>query len=120
MTNPTGSMLILVLEDEALIAMTMEGALAEAGYEVESSATVQGALSLLDSKTFHAAVIDVGLRTGSSMEVAEALTLRNVPFVFCTGSTISIDPRFNHVPVVNKPFRDADLIGAINQILGMR
>jgi hypothetical protein len=42
------------------------------------------------------------------------LTRRNIPFVFVTGySSTSIDPRFTHVPIVQKPIEPTSLRNAL-------
>ena len=42
------------------------------------------------------------------------LTRRNIPFVFVTGySSASIDPRFTHVPIVQKPIEQNSLREAL-------
>jgi DNA-binding NtrC family response regulator len=51
-----------------------------------------------------AAILDVNLAGENVYPVAEILESRGVPFVFVTGYGIeSIDRRFAHVPVIQKP-----------------
>jgi len=73
---------ILILEDEALIALDVETTLndIEAGC-VTSFASCADALKWLAENTPDIAIIDIFLRDGECMEVADILVERGVPFV---------------------------------------
>ena len=80
------SPLVLLVEDEALIALALADDLETAGYQVagpfhRSSDT----LSWLEHQTPDVAIIDVHLRDGSSIELARVLRERGVPFVVFSG-----------------------------------
>ena len=96
---------VLLVEDEALVAMMMKDTLAELGFSVvgpvsrAADALVTARLDQLD-----AAILDVNLGGDLIYPVAEMLAARSVPFVFVTGyDAESIDSRFAHVPVLQKP-----------------
>lgn len=108
---------VLLVEDEALILLDMESALADCGYQVDAVTTGQAALSLLDAHSFDAAVIDVSLRSGSSFGVADALLQRAIPFAFSTGSTERIPSAFAGIPVMEKPFQSVELVSLIGSLL---
>src|SRR5579863_7976422 len=97
---------ILVVEDEMLILMMIEGILEDLGCEsVTAAATVDQAVSLIDEQVFDAAILDVNLQGHNSRAVADALAARDVPFFFSTGNgghhtMDSYDDR----PVLRKPF----------------
>ncbi|MGV1873745.1 response regulator [Agrobacterium rosae] len=78
MSTPT----ILLLEDEPLIAIDVETTLVDmrAGC-VKSIASCAEALEWLADNTPDVAVIDIFLRDGECVEVADILVDRNVPFV---------------------------------------
>ena len=97
---------ILVVEDEALIALVLEDWLADLACEtVGPAASAHAALGLIESTKLDAAILDVTLREGDSFAVAEALRARNVPFAFATGhGPASIDARFRDAPILVKPF----------------
>ncbi len=97
---------ILVLEDEALIAMVLEDWLAELSHEtVGPVSSVTAALASIESAPPDAAILDVTLRDGDSYAVAAALRARAIPFAFATGrGAESIDPRFADAPILGKPF----------------
>jgi len=111
---------VLVLEDEELILVDIESTLAEAHYEVRSAATAKQALALLDGQAFDVAVLDVGLRSGKSLAVADALLKRAIPFIFSTGSSDPIPVEFAAVPVIMKPFAGMELLSLVGSVLAPR
>ncbi|HVL20895.1 MAG TPA: PAS domain S-box protein, partial [Amaricoccus sp.] len=72
---------VLVVEDEALIAMDMEVQLTAAGWDVVGPAgTINEALTLIGATTVDAALVDANVRGQPVGEIAEALRARGVPF----------------------------------------
>ena len=121
MTRLTGRR-ILVVEDEALVAMLVEDALLDAGAEVIGpAATVAEALSLLDGTATppHAAVLDLNLAGETSTPVADVLVARGVPFVVATGYGASVlPPGHAKVPVLAKPYDPDELTTALGRLCG--
>ena len=77
--------LVLVVEDEALIAMDLEHTLGRHGFRVLGPATtVAAALRLLDGEAPDVALLDVNLRGEMVTPVAEVLRARGVPFVLAS------------------------------------
>ena len=77
---------ILVVEDEALIAVMVEDMLTEMGGEVVGpAATIDEALDLARAQALDAAALDVNVRGQRIDPVAEALFERGVPVLFATG-----------------------------------
>lgn len=73
---------ILVVEDEFIIAMDVHRFLEQEGYEVVGpAASVGEALGLLEKSNPDACVLDANLRGEHSGPVAAALRARNIPFV---------------------------------------
>ena len=73
---------ILLLEDEALIAIDVERTLADGQVgQATSLASCAGALKWLETNTPDVAVVDIFLRDGECDEVAEILVARGVPLV---------------------------------------
>ncbi len=96
---------VLVVEDEALVAMMIQDFLIENGHAVIGPISrVSEALLAAKKGDFDAAVLDVNLGDGMAYSVAEILAERGVPFVFVTGyEADTIDGRFSGVPVLQKP-----------------
>ena len=111
---------ILVVEDEALVAMLVEDALADAGATVIGpAATVAEALALLEreAQVPHAAVLDLNLAGETSTPVADVLAARGVPFVVATGYGASGLPAGHaDVPVLAKPYDPDDLTSTLRRI----
>jgi light-regulated signal transduction histidine kinase (bacteriophytochrome)/CheY-like chemotaxis protein len=114
---------IMLLEDQMLIAMDVEGMFADRGFTAVSTvSSAAEALRLIARASPAAAVLDVNLGDGTSISVAERLTALGVPFVFATGYGEGgmIPPTFEDVPVVRKPY-DADvLLSALARVVARR
>jgi PAS domain S-box-containing protein len=96
---------VLLVEDEALVAMMIQETLAEFGFQVIGPiSTASEALASARDSPLDAAVLDINLGDGMVYTVAEILHKRGVPFVFVTGyDADSVDARFAGVPVLQKP-----------------
>ncbi|MDB5369635.1 MAG: hypothetical protein JWP20_1193 [Roseomonas sp.] len=103
---------ILIVEDEALIAMLVEDALLDAGAVVLGpAATVEEALELFRSGMPEAAVLDINLAGQASTPVADALADSGVPFVVATGyGAAGLPERHRGVPVLAKPYDPRELV----------
>jgi CheY-like chemotaxis protein len=98
---------VLVVEDEALVAMMLQSYLEELGCEVAAVASRLGeALEILVSLVeIDLAVLDVNLAGEMSFPVAELLRSRGIPFLFATGyGTDGLPEELRNVPVLSKPF----------------
>jgi CheY-like chemotaxis protein len=119
MKLPLSDYRILVLEDEFLVLMMIEGMLADSGFRhVETATTVTKALALLSAQQFDAAMIDLNLRGENSYEVADQLVAKRIPFFFCTGNSASdMSEEYRSHPALRKPFDERGLAKIFSQIL---
>lgn len=111
---------ILVVEDEALIAMEIADALEEGGFEVIGPChTVSQALNwLADPDCCDAAVLDANLHNVSAQPVAVALLTLQVPFVVVSGYLQSQLPGvLAEATLLAKPLRTADLVTRLRNLL---
>jgi len=110
---------VLVVEDEYLVAALIEQILESAGCIVMGPvARVPEALDAVDHDDYDAAVLDVNLAGERINPVADALSERDVPFMFVTGYGASALPReYAERPHIGKPFRIAELLGMLSSIL---
>lgn len=109
---------ILLVEDEAMVAMLMEGMLNELGCtEVEWAASVDAALKAIETGDWDGALLDVNLGGTKVYPVAEVLRSRGLPFIFVTGygRTEELHARFPDTPVLKKPFDAAQLARVIRK-----
>ena len=111
---------VLVVEDEAIIAMMAEDMLTDLGCEVAAiETTLSGALERAGGGDFDVALLDMNLNGDDSGPVASRLQAAERPFVFTTGYGDAGRPAgFEDVPLVCKPYRASDLGAAIAKALG--
>ena len=104
---------VLLVEDEALVAMVMRDMLTEFGFVVVGPfGRPDEATAAARSESFDAAFLDVNLGGEMVYAIADLLTARKIPFAFVTGyGAESIDGRFAEVPVLQKPVERAVLEG---------
>lgn len=111
--RPLAGKHVLLVEDQALIAMDVEDALRQLGATAVASApTVQSAATEIDRRVPDCAVLDINLSGETSLSVAESLLSHGVPFIFATGyrENAMIPDRLAHVPIVRKPISPAALV----------
>jgi two-component sensor histidine kinase/DNA-binding response OmpR family regulator len=96
---------ILVVEDESLVAMMMEHTLVESGFRVVGPIhRLADAVVAATEREVDAALLDVNLGGELVYPLADLLAGRGVPFAFLTGyAAEAIHPRFNGVPILQKP-----------------
>jgi CheY-like chemotaxis protein len=77
---------ILVVEDELMIRMLLDGMLEDLGYTMAGEAgAIDEAMTLARQGEFDAAILDVNLNGQPITPVVEILVQRGLPFVFATG-----------------------------------
>ncbi len=119
---PGSSRRILVVEDDALIAMVMGLTLSEAGYEVIGPAhSVAEALALLAQFGCDAAVLDVNLGRETSEPIARELMKLGTPFATLSGySREQLPKMMQTAPQLRKPVSANALIAEVERCLGSR
>ena len=113
---------ILVVEDEPMIAMDIEGQLQDAGCVVVGPAeTLHDAARLIADGGFDAALLDCNLSGDRVDELARQLSQRGIPFAFATGYGRDALPRgFHDAPLLEKPFAPGQLVATLNLVLRQR
>ena len=97
---------ILVLEDDALLAMDMEDFLSDLGVNVVGPVSnIGAALEKINDTNLDGAVIDLNLRGELSLPVIEELKAANIPFVICSGyaEIPGVRAQLDGLTVVSKP-----------------
>lgn len=110
---------ILVLEDEALIALDIEETLLQAGYEhIVLCHDVASAMAAIEAQDPAFAFLDLNLgHDETSICVARELARREVAFCFLSGytrATVALPDDLANRPRMTKPFKSADLIRSIS------
>ena len=108
---------ILLIEDEAIIAMDLKQVLEVAGYPVFWAGSVRAACKWLDDNKPLIALIDLKLQGGLSTPVAHELVDRGIPFIVYSGykrDSIGLDPVFNAGTWLQKPADPASMLSLIH------
>ena len=110
-------MMVLVVEDEALIALHLEFILKRHGWRVLGpAASVGQALRLLDAGELpDVAVLDVNLQGEPVVPVADALRMRGVPFVLASAYHVPAQAAaaLAGAPNIGKPTGERRLLAAL-------
>jgi len=118
--NPFRGRRVLVVEDQALVALEIVDALEELECEpVGPVGSVEAALARAGSERLDAAVLDVDLRGSNVQPVAELLEARGVPFLYSTGfgEERALAAARAERPVLRKPFGRAQFADALRRVL---
>ncbi len=107
---------VLVVEDELMIRMLLEGMLTDLGHTVAAEAgAIEEAMTLAKQGEFDIALLDVNLNGKPITPVVEILIARGVPFVFASGYGQSGVPEpYRGSPTLQKPFQLEALAQAID------
>jgi AmiR/NasT family two-component response regulator len=110
---------ILLIEDEALVAMEIEADLIAAGCEVIGPAgNIAAAHRFIAESQIDAALVDANLAGRPVDELAVALTKKGVPFAFATGYGRDGLPReFQDTAVLTKPFSREQMLAVVQKLL---
>jgi CheY-like chemotaxis protein len=110
---------VLLVEDESLIIMMIEDALADLGCEIAGVASrFDDAVTKARTLAFDLAILDVNLNGLQTFPIADIIRARAIPFVFATGyGAASVPKDLNAAPVLQKPFAASDLAQALSTAL---
>jgi CheY-like chemotaxis protein len=110
---------VLLVEDEALIALMLEDMLESMDCAVTALAPrVRLGMSIAESGEFDLALLDVNVAGENVEPVADILASRGIPFIFATGyGEAGVPLKHRQRPVVAKPFLSAQLEAAIKKAL---
>jgi DNA-binding response OmpR family regulator len=116
---------VLLVEDEALLSMSLEEALKEGGYAVEIATGGEEAIAKLDTPAanYGALVTDINLGrsklTGWDVAKHARELFSLIPVVYVTGAS-GADWGANGVPnsvLIQKPFAPNQVVTAVSQLL---
>ena len=117
----SGRLKILVVEDDALIAMELQERLQDLGYEVLGPvATMEDAERVIGETRPDAALLDANLAGVSSVPIGLKLVGMGIPLAFCTGynQIKNAPPELANAPILTKPISDADLAAGLKKLVG--
>ena len=114
---------VLLVEDNMLIALDTEDALLEAGVQrVVIAASAEAALAALANATPDFAVLDFNLGAETSERVAEALAAAGIQFCYATGYGDAIVGQATQPPcgILKKPYSPADIAAMLDRAAALR
>ena len=115
--------LVLVAEDEAVIALDVAMAISDAGGKVAGpAASVKQALALISTRSIDAAILDVNLSDGDITPVAEILLAAGIPTIIQTGVGLPAEliARFPDLAVQMKPCESECLVAQLAMLIAGR
>jgi DNA-binding LytR/AlgR family response regulator len=110
---------IMIVEDEALLALELEEEVEAAGHSVIGQAmSKQQAMAILERQVPEFAFVDVHLTDGpTGIDVGGHLAQRGIPYVFVTGNLKRIPNDFvGAIGVIEKPYTMHGLQNALSYI----
>ena len=109
---------VLVLEDEAFIAMMLQDELEALGIHVVGPVNnLKSAILLAEISDLDGALLDLNINGAYATEVADKLRARDIPFIFVTGYDRPVGLRYREVAVLKKPFTGIELRMALFSLL---
>lgn len=111
---------VLVVEDDALLALDIARQLTDAGWKVVGPATsVSKALSLVGDVGCDVAVLDVNLGKETAEPVAHELRARGTPFIVLSGYSSEQHPAgFHGAHFLSKPAAPGVLVATLLRCMG--
>ena len=116
--SPDKKTRVLVVEDEALIGMFIEEFLGSYGYAVVGPVeNLKSAVLLAATEPIDVAIVDINIAGQTATAVADSLLQRRVPFLFVSGQVKALDPRYDSIPLLRKPFTPEQLNHAVQDVI---
>ena len=110
---------ILIVEDEPVIALSLEEVLIDAGFQIAGVVgKLDKAVALIESGTCDAAIVDANLAGVSASPAAIALAARGLPYIMMSGySKEQMRGEYPRAVFLSKPCRPELLLETLNSIL---
>jgi CheY-like chemotaxis protein len=111
----------LIIEDESLIAMTLEGILGDCGFtSFDIASSQEEAIRAAQSRCPALITADVELRPGCGIKAVNAICCGPpIPVIFITGSASEVASRMPHYPLISKPFTHEAVMAAVKSALAL-
>ena len=109
---------ILLVENQAVVALDLQRLLREAGYRAVGPATsVADIRALMARSRIDGAVIDLDGSNGSAPAIADVLAASAVPFVFLASRRDVVPVGHAGRPVVDTPYAASELLSALDKAM---
>jgi DNA-binding response OmpR family regulator len=109
----------LIIEDDGLIAMSIEEILRDCGFtSFDFAASLDAAVAKASTRCPSLITADVELAPGSGIDAVQTICAKSrIPVVFITGRGDAARLRMPQHPVLNKPFCVSDVEAAVRQVM---
>ena len=109
---------ILVVEDEAILAMDIVAEIEDHnGVVLGPVATLEAGMNALRDEKPDACIVNINLGPNKVYELADLLIDQDVPFVFASSEArATIPDRFNGVPLHTKPLKMVEAAAALMRV----
>ena len=107
----------LVAEDDFFVSIDLQQLLENEGATVFPASSVTHALGRAQTRALSAAVIDIKPGAEDAEPVCDALSRRQVPFIFYTACPDWLAGRWTAAPFVSKPAPGPVIVGALKYAL---
>ena len=114
---PQGKVLVVV--DDAIMALDLQRLLNDAGYRVVGPATTVGEIqSMIQRGDIDCAILDLDVDRRAPLPIADLLAFADVPFVYLTTGVLGTIPsRHKQRPTVEKPFTREAVLAAVEKAM---
>lgn len=104
--GPSGSLRVMIVEDEAIIALNLADMLADLGHVVVKVANrINIAMEFAVSGQLDLAILDMNVHGDLSFPIATILRDRGIPFLFASGyGERGLIDGFRDAPILTKPY----------------
>jgi DNA-binding response OmpR family regulator len=119
MNGPLAGRLILIVEDEPLIALNMTLAFEDEGAWVTRARTLKEALIGVEDFALSVGILDHALSDGDNSRVCERMKERNIPFIAYSGYDHPRGPCLGGVHI-RKPASMSLLVTTVKDLLAHR
>ncbi len=116
MQHPLAGHVILIIENEPLIALDIQNSFEAEGATTIMARTVAVALSAVETPNLSAAIVDHALGDGDSSELCRRLKERDIPFVTYSGFA-HLEGACADASHVNKPASPTVLVATVRALL---
>ena len=110
---------VLIIEDEAALALDLQRMLRDAGFRtVGPASTLADVQRMIDRGAIDCAVLDLEVDRRAPLPIADLLAFAEVPFVYLSnGSRTTMPMQHRRRPVVVKPVSRAVLLAAVENAM---
>ena len=109
----------LIIEDDELIAMTIEELLSSCGFtSFDFAVSLDEAVTAARQRCPDLITADIELKPGSGIDAVQTIcSEKPIPVIFITGRADDARSRMPQHPVLSKPFRISDIEAAVREVM---